>query len=1152
MKKLYIFLVCLALLATPVLSDGKNIGGATSDDHAHWESGSYDTLTCIEGGTAVVDDLDDYCYTRVDGYTGNYNEPGCADGDGSYEYDIDIPSSDSSFYSYSITNGAGDGNVKLTISCLKATNGQKNFEIGGYPENVGNSFSEDKSSRYGYKSFKITVNPGERSPTSENVRVDIGRDEVKTFSESDFVFNDQNSEDKFSKVKIMFFNKDTLTYNNQPIEDNSLDILVSDLSLLKFTPDKDFTPSYQTMFYFHVFSDDGIMSDTSYRYDYKIIQTPRTITFNSIPAKNLDQDFPTEAIDLSSYCPIGNYIEIISQTDSELFEDVQINNKIMYIESSPTKFGQNVLTLSCSDSVSDPDDQTITINVRNTYDAIELSNQRATSLTLNEGGTIEKILPITNIDNTQLSITSASTPRSGQLEFIAQEDGTAKVKFTSDGTTNTDILPGGVETLSYQATDGTTTITGNLIVRVTNVNDRPTTSDYTIELNEDSEYTFSDNEFLFLDEDPGDIFFGIQIESLPQDGTLKLNGESINPYRIITKTELISGKLKFIPESNDNGEGYTFFYFSVIDSSNSYSDAGKITVDVDPINDAPKLISINHPNFNTATNTVTILEDSDRNVIFLEVEDIDGDDLVYGIQSNDEIVVKSSNIKLFSSGDRPRIELAPEEDISDMTTQIVIYADDKNGGYSSFNFNVAVDPINDAPISENFTKTDYIYSTINFQNSDFKFFDADIKQPELSTITEIRIVHIPDKGALKYNGNLISSIYSINPSQIDKLSYELVGGVAGNTSFTFQVKDQSEYSELYQANVNILSSPFGDNSHPARLGGIMIPNFQYGDWSCKPGYQPVQNSVLNGYSCEVIPNGVPVANFTIYPLFEDEAIKGQSIYFKSNSYDPDYDLLSYNWSFNENGTNLESIDNFNGSICNNGICSVTLSVSDEEDSNSITKTFPYNSETDQSIIDDLEDQILDLDNLEITEGKTYTDTELASLSLVKGSSIILNNKKITVDSQGKITELKTLQSYTSTADENDRNDANNIEYIVGDGKCNKFIGENSVNSPIDCEEKSNIFGIILVLSFISILGILGFVAWKKGLFTKLSKPKTSPSITSYEVPSYTQPTTQINTKPNLSSIVRTKINEGYSEGEIKSYLIAQGYSEADIDSALNS
>ena len=121
----------------------------------------------------------------------------------------------------------------------------------------------------------------------------------------------------------------------------------------------------------------------------------------------------------------------------------------------------------------------------------------------------------------------------------------------------------------------------------------------------------------------------------------------------------------------------------------------------------------------------------------------------------------------------------------------------------------------------------------------------------------------------------------------------------------------------------------------------MIPNFQYGDWSCKPGYQPVQNSVLNGYSCEVIPNGVPVANFTIYPLFEDEAIKGQSIYFKSNSYDPDYDLLSYNWSFNENGTNLESIDNFNGSICNNGICSVTLSVSDEEDSNSITKTFLY-------------------------------------------------------------------------------------------------------------------------------------------------------------------------------------------------------------------
>ena len=555
MKKLYIFLVCLALLATPVLSDDRNIGGVISDDHAHWESGSYDTLTCIEGGKAIIDDLDDYCYTRVDGSTGDYNEPGCADGDGSYEYDINIPSSDSSFYSCDISGG-----TKLTCTCLLATNGQKTFEIGGYPEKHG--FSDDTAQRYEYKSFKITVNPGERSPTSENVRVDIGRDEVKTFSESDFVFNDPNTEDKFSKVRITSFNKDTLTYNNQVITGDSKDIIVSELGLLKFTPDEDFTSSYQTMFNFYVFSDDGINSDTAYRYDYKIIQTPRTITFNSIPDTNLDQDFPIHSIDLTSYCPLGNSIEIISQTDSGLFEDVQIANKMMVIESSPNKFGQNVLNLRCSESVSEPDNQNITINVRNTYDAIELSTQRATSLTLNEGGTIEKILPITNIDQTQLSITSASTPRSGQLEFIAQEDGTAKVKFTSDSTTNTDNLPGGVETLSYQATDGTTTITGNLIVRVTNINDRPTTSDYPIELNEDSEYTFSDNEFLFLDEDPDDRFFGIQIESLPQDGTLKLDGSIINPYRIINKNDLISGKLKFIPESNDNGEGYTFFYFS--------------------------------------------------------------------------------------------------------------------------------------------------------------------------------------------------------------------------------------------------------------------------------------------------------------------------------------------------------------------------------------------------------------------------------------------------------------------------------------------------------------------------------------------------------------------------------------------------------------
>jgi len=215
----------------------------------------------------------------------------------------------------------------------------------------------------------------------------------------------------------------------------------------------------------------------------------------------------------------------------------------------------------------------------------------------------------------------------------------------------------------------------------------------------------------------------------------------------------------------------------------------------------------------------------------------------------------------------------------------------------------------------------------------------------------------------------------------------------------------------------------------------------------------------------------------------------------------------------------------------------------EEQSNSITKSF--------NIIESFEElpeniTKIDYSNLIIEEGRTYNDDELAYLSLVKGSTIARSGKSIEVDTTGKVVKYEDLQSRTSTGTNE------GPKYYEGDGICNKFAGENSINSPEDCEEKSSVFGIVIIFSFISILGILGFVAWKKGLFAKLTKPKASPVTTSYDVPSYSQPTTQVNTKPDLSVLVRTKISQGYSEGEIKSYLVAQGYSESDIDSALSS
>jgi len=131
--------------------------------------------------------------------------------------------------------------------------------------------------------------------------------------------------------------------------------------------------------------------------------------------------------------------------------------------------------------------------------------------------------------------------------------------------------------------------------------------------------------------------------------------------------------------------------------------------------------------------------------------------------------------------------------------------------------------------------------------------------------------------------------------------------------------------------------------------------------------------------------------------------------------------------------------------------------------------------------------------------------------------------------------------------------------VPNDDYCSKTLGENTVNSPNDCEKKSNMVPILLIFSFITVLGIGAFVAWKKGLFSKSSSPTQSfASTTAYSAPTYQPPsysstnTTTQNPNNNLRSVVQEKIREGYSSGEIKSYLISKGYSESDIDNSLNS
>ncbi|MBN1968421.1 MAG: S8 family serine peptidase [Candidatus Delongbacteria bacterium] len=144
----------------------------------------------------------------------------------------------------------------------------------------------------------------------------------------------------------------------------------------------------------------------------------------------------------------------------------------------------------------------------------------------------------------------------------------------------------------------------NISVSGTGVLNAPPTSENSETIfDEDNYYTYEIADFPFSDLDPEDQFKKIQISSLPNKGEffLDLNNNSVVDLgEIITNNQIILtgdiSKLKFRSDQNGNGAPYTSFTFRVNDG-NYYSNVSYImTINVNPINDAP---------VNTSNSTIT-------------------------------------------------------------------------------------------------------------------------------------------------------------------------------------------------------------------------------------------------------------------------------------------------------------------------------------------------------------------------------------------------------------------------------------------------------------------------------------------------------------------------------------------------------------------
>jgi Tfp pilus tip-associated adhesin PilY1 len=292
--------------------------------------------------------------------------------------------------------------------------------------------------------------------------------------------------------------------------------------------------------------------------------------------------------------------------------------------------------------------------------------------------------PLTNLrplDND--SDPDGDTPK---LVSASSSDGTVFVQANNlrfDFTPSPNFI--GIATITYVITDGdpgTADASANFYIQYTNVDDDPPAPvDDTATTDEDAPVTIVvlDNDVEF-DGQPLGVF---GIDTPPSSG-----GVVVNPDDTITYT----------PAANSNGTDA--FSYSVTDGTTAPVSGTKVTVDVNPVNDAPTVASVPTP--------VTVDEDQtlsvDLSAVFADVDvPNEGDSITIS-------VVGSDNPSLLPVGDQVTgnlggtlnafdgvdLTLQPQPD-QNGSAQLTIQAKDAAGASVQTTLNVTVDPVDDPP-----------------------------------------------------------------------------------------------------------------------------------------------------------------------------------------------------------------------------------------------------------------------------------------------------------------------------------------------------------------------------------------------------------------------------------------------------------------------
>ncbi len=361
-----------------------------------------------------------------------------------------------------------------------------------------------------------------------------------------------------------------------------------------------------------------------------------------------------------------------------------------------------------------------------------------------------------------------------------------------------------ISATSVEADSGDTTVgAATLDVHIDAVNDPPIAVDGSLDISEDQSGVISLGS---QEVDTGDEAANFRIETLPENGTLMLDGVAVESGDEISAYDVSRGHLTFEPQGDWSGS--TEFNFSVSDGDAWSESDATFSINVSGVADAP-LVTVSD---------ATGFEDSSIDLdVSAAITDVDGSEEISSIT-----VSGAPAGSVLSDGVNTATALGQEVDITgwdlsnlsvtpsanydmDFDLEVNVTAREPDSGHTTTTtaeINVNIDGVNDAPIvqSGSVEITEDGVATIELNTLELDTSDQ---------VESLRIDSLPSNGTLMLNGVEVSEGQVIDKSLVDdgSLTFEPNENWSGTDSLQFSAFDGDLWSETQgEHTINVVAA----------------------------------------------------------------------------------------------------------------------------------------------------------------------------------------------------------------------------------------------------------------------------------------------------------------------------------------------------------